>query len=237
MNQRWTHPFGARESQWKSWHGSSSRKSCSPKTKNKTRVTTKKNPARDLITWRKRLRLMMKGQVTTKKALKLLHLHIEAPNTVSVDFFRISFTVVVVIRPAKHLIAVLLLPIDKQFFELCFAPTLLNIIKGNNKHSQVIRKMTRLLNIINVTQVGNNRFFPLNLSLLPVLSLLPLPVPSSSPLQPPFPSLVPVPFPLTSPCSLLLRPSCPFSHPVPSPSPLPAPFPASCSLSPIPYWL
>lgn len=178
---------------------------------------------------------MMKGQVTTKKGLKLLHLHIEAPNTVSVDFFRISFTVVVVIRPAKHLIAVLLLPIDKQFFELCFAPTLLNIIKGNNKHSQVIRKMTRLLNIINVTQVGNNRFFPLNLSLLPVLSLLPLPVPSSSPLQPPFPSLVPVPFPLTSPCSLLLRPSCPFSHPVPSPSPLPAPFPASCSLSPIPY--
>ena len=182
------------------------------------------------------------------KGLKLLHLHVKAPNTVSVDFFRISFTVVVVIRPAKHLIAVLLLHIDKQFFELCFAPTLLNIIKGNNKHSQVIMKVTRLLNIINVTQVGNNRFFPLNLSPLPVLSLLPLPVPcslppptsplavpSSSPLQPPFPSLVPVPFPLTSPCSLLLTPSCPFSHPVPSPSPLPAPFPASCSLSPIPY--
>lgn len=195
------------------------------------------------------------------KGLKLLHLHVKAPNIVSVDFFRISFTVVVVIRPAKHLIAVLLLHIDKQFFELCFAPTLLNIIKGNNKHSQVIMKVTRLLNIINVTQVGNNRFFPLNLSPLPVLSLLPLPVPcslpphftpscplllpppptsplpvpSSSPLQPPFPSLVPVPFPLTSPCSLLLTPSCPFSHPVPSPSPLPAPFPASCSLSPIPY--
>lgn len=217
MNQRWTHPFGARESQWKSWHGSSSRKSCSPKTKNKTRVTTKKNPARDLITWRKRLRLMMKGQVTTKKALKLLHLHIEAPNTVSVDFFRISFTVVVVIRPAKYLIAVLLLPIDKQFFELCFAPTLLNKIKGNNKHSQVIRKMTRLLNIINVTQVGNNRFFPLNLSLLPVLSLLPLPVPCSLPpplhpfLSPPASSLPH----FTPSCPLFLTPSAPFSIPSP----------------------
>lgn len=99
----------------------------------------------------------------------------------------------------------------------------LNIIKGNNKHSQVIMKVTRLLNIINVTQVGNNRFFPLNLSPLPVLSLLPLPVPCSlpphftpscpllllppptSPLQPPFPSLVPVPFPLTSPCFFFIE--------------------------------
>lgn len=88
----------------------------------------------------------------------------------------------------------------------------LNIIKGNNKHSQVIMKVTRLLNIINVTQVGNNRFFPLNLSPLPVLSLLPLPVPCSLPphfttscpllLLPPPPHFTPsAPFSIPSPCS------------------------------------